>query len=170
MSLPPNQSFPPQQPGYYAPPPPPKKSPWPWILGLGCGIPTVLLIGCIAFTAQVAKKVASDPEFQQEMKKLNTNTVKDKITYDPATFKMASTTTGFEITGSIKNKTTEELPYLQIRLAILDKNGEQIDTAIANTSPVAPNAVWKFKAPVVNDKAATFKVIDVSNAPFDFKL
>jgi hypothetical protein len=169
MSIPPNQPFLPPQNGY-APPPPPKKSPWPWILGLGCGIPTVLLVGCIAFGAQVAKKVASDPKFQQEMKQLNTNTAKDKVSYDPATFKMTPTAGGFEISGAIKNKTDQPLPYLQVRFAVLDKNGEQIGSTIANTSKVAPNTEWKFKAPVSNDGAAKFKVLDVSNAPFDFKL
>ncbi len=169
MSLPPNQPYLPPQNGY-APPPPQKKSPWPWILGLGCGIPTVLLVGCIAFGASVAKEVAKDPKFQAEMKKLNTNTVKDKVTYDPATFKMTPTATGFEITGEILNKTNEELPYLQIRFAILDDKGEQIDTTIANVSKVAPKTAWKFKVPVVNKQASKFKVVDVSNAPLDFKL
>lgn len=169
MSLPPDQSFPPQQGGYYAPPPP-KKSPWPWIIGLGCGIPTVLLVGCIAFTAQVAQKVANDPQFKEQMKQLNTNTAKDKVSYDPATFKMNRTSTGYEITGGIKNKSAEVLPYLQVRFSVQDKNGEELETSIANTSKIAPNTVWKFKAPVTDDKASKFKVIDVSNAPLDFKM
>lgn len=169
MSLPPDQSFPPQQGGYYAPPPP-KKSPWPWIIGLGCGIPTVLLVGCIAFTAQIAKKVASDPQFKEQMKQLNTNTAKDKVSYDPATFKMNRTSAGYEITGGIKNKSAEVLPYLQVRFSVQDKNGEEIETSIANTSKIAPNTVWNFKAPVTEGKAAKFKVIDVSNAPLDFKM
>ena len=154
-------SVPPQAPYY---PPPPKKTPWGLILGLGCGIPVVLMVGCIAVTAN---KVTHDPRFQQEMKKMQTNTAKEKVTYDPASFKMTSTASGSSITGNIKNKTDETLPYLHVRFVLLDKNGEEVGKTIANISNMAPKSVWNFAAPVTKREATKFEVLEVSTSPFD---
>lgn len=153
--------------GGYNAPTPPKKSALPWILGIGCGIPIVLLVGCIALGGQIAQKVASDPKFKQEMKKLNTNTAKDKVAYDPATFKMTPTETGAVVSGTIKNKSGETLPYLLVRFDVLNERGEKVGTAVANTTKVAPGATWEFEAQSVSDKPTKFKLIGITNAPLD---
>lgn len=166
MSVPPYQTTS-YQPGQYAPPPPPKKSALPWILGLGCGVPTVLIVGCVAFGAQAVKNLANDPEFQKEMKTLRTNTVKDKVAYDPTKFELTPSESGYNITGTIKNTSAEVIPAVIVKFDVMDKNGEVIESCMESTSRLAPKAEWNFKAPVTSKNPAKFKLVLITNAPFD---
>jgi len=67
------------------------------------------------------------------------------------------------IVGSIKNNTSHKYNYVQITFILLDKDKNQIGTAMDNVNYLEPGRTWKFKALVYDDSDfAYFKLGDIS--------
>lgn len=50
------------------------------------------------------------------------------------------------IKGTLKNNTGKDLSYVQVSFNILDKDGSQIGTALANINHLKAGGTWKYKA------------------------
>lgn len=68
------------------------------------------------------------------------------------------------ITGTLKNNTDSEVSYIGLTYNLYDKDGNQIDTAYANTTNLAAGGSWKFEAfgTSAKDEVASYKLTDVS--------
>ena len=171
MSYPPGGSPTPYN--YSPPPPPPRRSSvWPWILGIGCGVPVLLFAGCTALGLVTANRLRNDPEFREKMGQMSgmaTNTAAQKVELVPGTVKVVKDAgSGITyVTGAIRNKTDETIPYLHVKVVCLDKGGVEVGTALDANSNLAPKGVWKFRAVAPNGNTATAKVLEISNSPLD---
>jgi hypothetical protein len=66
------------------------------------------------------------------------------------------------ITGTVTNNTTRSYGYVQVEINLYDKGGALVGSTLANANNLAPNAQWKFSAPILVESAATFKVEKVT--------
>ncbi|RKD22417.1 hypothetical protein SAMN02745883_00735 [Caminicella sporogenes DSM 14501] len=66
------------------------------------------------------------------------------------------------VVGTIKNNTDRKYGYVQVEINIYDKDGAQIGSTMDNINNLAPGATWKFKAPILEDEAASYQIIDIS--------
>lgn len=69
-----------------------------------------------------------------------------------------------KISGTFTNNSGSELSYVQVSYNLFDADGNQIDTAYANTSNLADGGTWKFEATAFKgiDNVASFKLGDVT--------
>ncbi len=66
------------------------------------------------------------------------------------------------IVGTIKNNSDKEFSYAQVEINIYDKSGAQVGSTLANTNNLESNGIWKFKAPIIEDNAASYKIKDIT--------
>ena len=52
----------------------------------------------------------------------------------------------YEITGTIQNNKDRDYSYVQIQFYTYDKDGNMLDTCLANNSGLEANGKWKFTA------------------------
>jgi len=162
---------PPQQQYNYGAPPPRKSSPWPWIIGFGCGLPVVLVAGCVAWLAIGVQKVVNDPEFKKAIETATKNKAAEKTTFDPATLRIVKDpATGLmHAKGVIKNKTDEKIPFLIVTFSCLDAEGNQIDTATDSISDLGAKGQWKFDAAADDKAVKSMRLGGISTAPLDIQ-
>lgn len=69
-----------------------------------------------------------------------------------------------KITGVFTNTSGEKLSYVSVSYNLFDADGNQVDTAYANTSNLDAGGTWKFEATALSgtDKVASFKLGDVT--------
>lgn len=69
-----------------------------------------------------------------------------------------------KIAGTFTNNSGEKLSYVSVSYNLFDAEGNQIDTAYANTSNLDAGGTWKFEATALSgtDKVASFKLGDVT--------
>lgn len=66
------------------------------------------------------------------------------------------------VTGTIKNNASRQYKYAQVEINLYDDAGNQVGSTLANTNNLEPNGTWKFKAPVLEENAKSFKVKGVT--------
>ena len=64
--------------------------------------------------------------------------------------------------GTVKNNTKKQYKYVQVEINLYDKDGNQVGSTMSNVNNLEPGATWKFKAPVFEEKAASFKIKEVT--------
>ena len=64
----------------------------------------------------------------------------------------------FDICGTVKNNTAKQYRYVKIEFTLYDKSDAQIGTAWAIISNLEPNGTWKFKALVLQEETARYKL------------
>ena len=70
---------------------------------------------------------------------------------------------GHYIIGSIKNNTSYKYSYAQVTFILLDKDNNQVGTAMDNINDLEPGATWKFKALIFDDSEVKYyKLGDIS--------
>lgn len=52
----------------------------------------------------------------------------------------------YEITGTLKNNTSKEYSYVEVEFYVYDKDGNMLDTCLANNSGFEANGTWNFTA------------------------
>ena len=69
-----------------------------------------------------------------------------------------------KISGVFTNTSGEKLGYVSVSYNLFDADGNQIDTAYANTSNLDAGGTWKFEATALSgtDKVASYKLGDVT--------
>lgn len=69
-----------------------------------------------------------------------------------------------KIAGTFTNNSGEKLSCVSVSYNLFDAEGNQIDTAYANTSNLDAGGTWKFEATALSgtDKVASFKLGDVT--------
>lgn len=66
------------------------------------------------------------------------------------------------ITGTIKNLSSEPYRYVEVNINLYDSNGNQVESTLANTNNLEGNGTWNFSAPVLYpDKSTKLKVISI---------
>jgi hypothetical protein len=66
------------------------------------------------------------------------------------------------VAGSVVNSTNRTYAYAQVQINLYDAGGAQVGSTMANVNNLAPGAVWKFEAPVLEDSATRFEVTKIS--------
>lgn len=66
------------------------------------------------------------------------------------------------ICGEIKNNTQNSYDYVQIVISLYDDSGAQIGSTIANILNLAPQSIWKFKAPVFQKDFANATITGIT--------
>ena len=70
---------------------------------------------------------------------------------------------GRSIIGKIKNTSGKVQRNVAIEIYLYDKNKNRIDDTMDNIDLLQEGEVWKFKAPVINEKAKLYKIKKIYN-------
>ena len=65
------------------------------------------------------------------------------------------------IIGSLKNTTSKTYSYAQVTFNLYDADGAQIGTALDNINNWEPDGLWKFKAMILKQDVASYKLVKV---------
>lgn len=66
------------------------------------------------------------------------------------------------IVGTVKNNTNKKYEYVQVSINLYDKTGAQVGSTMANVNNLEPHGTWKFKAIVLEDNTAKYKIDKVT--------
>lgn len=66
------------------------------------------------------------------------------------------------IAGTVTNRGSKTYGYVQVQFNLYDSNGAQVGSTMTNVNNLEPGKTWTFEAIVTEDKATSFKVMDVS--------
>lgn len=66
-------------------------------------------------------------------------------------YEAVGTDIGGEITGTIRNNTAKRYNYAQATFVLLDNDGNQVGSALANVNGLEAGRTWKFKAVAFTD-------------------
>ena len=61
------------------------------------------------------------------------------------------------VRGMVTNHSPVDLFYVKVEFDLVDGNGRILETAMDQTSVVSSNAVWSFKAMVLEDAATSYR-------------
>ena len=130
-----------------------------WI-GIGFVIIIALaIIGSLGGDKDTTQPATSQPAQSQteqkpaEQKKPDLEVIESKFEKD---------TFGGYIVGTVKNNTKKQYKYVQVEINLYDKDGNQVGSTMSNVNNLEPGATWKFKAPVIEEQAASFKIKEVT--------
>lgn len=96
---------------------------------------------------------------------VETNIINEKEDkYIVSDLKQSNDQFGYYIEGSVKNNSGKEANYIQVSFNLYDKDGNQVGTAVDNTTNLAKDGTWKFKAiGLDSDKnVASYKLVEVT--------
>ena len=65
------------------------------------------------------------------------------------------------VVGSFVNNSTVTFDYVQIHIAIYDKEGNQIDTVWKSISDLLPGNIWKYKAGLLTQDAYRAEIVEM---------
>ena len=65
------------------------------------------------------------------------------------------------VVGSFVNNSTVTFDYVQIHIAIYDKEGNQIDTVWKSISDLLPGNIWKYKAGLLTQDAYRAEIVEI---------
>lgn len=68
-------------------------------------------------------------------------------------------------TGTVRNRTDRRRFGVKVELEVLDSSGSKIGTATDYQSTLEPQAVWNFKALVLEAKAAGARIVAITESP-----
>lgn len=66
------------------------------------------------------------------------------------------------VVGSVKNSGKKTYGYAQVQINLYDGSGTQVGSTMANINNLEPGKSWDFEAPILEEKAETFKVMDIT--------
>jgi len=69
------------------------------------------------------------------------------------------------ISGTVQNNSRSAYESVQIEYNLFDASGAQVGNSFDLTENLAPGATWKFRAPILEDRASNFKVIAITGMP-----
>lgn len=68
------------------------------------------------------------------------------------------TFSGSYIRGVIRNKSGKQLGAVRVDFALYDASGNNLDTAMDMFGPLGPGETWRYKALILDNDAASFKL------------
>lgn len=66
------------------------------------------------------------------------------------------------IVGTLKSNRDVTYSYVQVTINLYDSSNTQVGSTLANVNNLEPFAAWKFKAPIMNSDATTYKIMGVN--------
>lgn len=66
------------------------------------------------------------------------------------------------VCGSVKNNSDHNIGYAQVEINLYNKKGELVGSTMDNINNIEANSVWKFKAPIIEENVATYKIKNVT--------
>ena len=54
------------------------------------------------------------------------------------------------------------IPAIDVQINLLDESGTLVGSTMANVNNVSPGQMWSFRAPILEDRATTFRVENVT--------
>ncbi len=124
------------------------KKVWFWILII---LAILMIIGIAEGDTTPTSSNGSNSEVQQTKEKFTL--VDSNGSYDGF---------AYYVTGTIKNNTNKKYSYVQVTFNLYDTDGAQIGTALANINNLEENGTWKFKAIGTTEKAASYKLAEIT--------
>lgn len=64
--------------------------------------------------------------------------------------------------GTLTSNTGKTYSYVQVEINLYDQSGAQVGSTLANVNNLEPYAAWKFRAPVLEDRAKDARVADIT--------
>lgn len=88
----------------------------------------------------------------------------DEPSYAIADVEMTGNDYSVTISGTFTNNSDQEVSYVQLTYRLLDADGNQLGTALANTNNLAAGGAWKFEATGFEplSSVASFELADVT--------
>jgi hypothetical protein len=68
----------------------------------------------------------------------------------------------WDVAGTVKNNTDKTYSYVQVEINLYDSDNAQVGSTFANMNNLEPGGVWKFKAPVFEERAKRYKIMGVT--------
>jgi hypothetical protein len=66
------------------------------------------------------------------------------------------------IAGTVKNNGSKTYGYVQVSINLYDSSGSQVGSTLANVNNLEPGKSWAFDAPILEENATKFQVMDVT--------
>ncbi len=66
------------------------------------------------------------------------------------------------VCGTVVNNTNRTIGYAQVEINLYDSEGSLVDSTLDNINNFEPNGKWKFKAVIMEDNVASYKIKDVT--------
>lgn len=66
------------------------------------------------------------------------------------------------VCGTVINNTNRTIGYAQVEINLYDNDGSLIDSTLDNINNFEPNSKWKFKAAILDDGVASYKIKDIT--------
>lgn len=66
------------------------------------------------------------------------------------------------IVGVVQNNTDKDYSYVQVEINLYDKDGVQVGSTLDNTNNLEGGGKWKFKAIILDDDVASYKIKGVT--------
>lgn len=115
---------------------------------------------------QEQQKVQQEKDKQEKAKKDAASAAKkaeaDKPKLELIEQGTESGSLGGYVTGTVKNNTDKKYGYAQVEINLYDSAGAQIGSTLANTNNLEAKGTWKFKAPVLHEGVATYKIMGIT--------
>jgi len=120
---------------------------------LAVGLLAASLAGCT--TPQEAVKESIETAIEQQ--KSNAEYL---VVVEPP--KIKKDTFSDYIVGSFVNTASETIDYAEVHIAVYDKEGAQLTTAITNIADLLPGKTWKYEIPLFTEDTATVEIVEVT--------
>jgi hypothetical protein len=123
---------------------------------------TVLLVAALSMCSSPDKKDASTNS-NPSTPSVPTSTVQEKTDLELLESSAKKEPYGTSIIiGTIKNNSNKTYKYAQVEINLYDASDTQIGSTLANVNNLEPGATWKFKAPVIEENFAKWKIKDIT--------
>lgn len=66
------------------------------------------------------------------------------------------------VCGTVINNTDHTYGYVQVEINLYDSDGTLVDSTMDNINNLEPHSKWKFKAAILEDNVARYKIKDVN--------
>ncbi len=129
-------------------------------------ITKLVSVGLLVVLAISLGGCASDKDMARQIQEQLNSLVPEEVDYTPYLIeldkpKIEKDTFYDYVVGSFVNNSTVTFDYVQIHIAIYDKEGNQIDTVWKTISDLLPGNIWKYKAGLLTQDAYRAEIVEI---------
>jgi len=129
-------------------------------------ITKLVSVGLLVVLAISLGGCASEKDMARQIQEQLNSLVPEEVDYIPYLVeldkpKIEKDTFYDYVVGSFVNNSTVTFDYVQIHIAIYDKEGNQIDTVWETISDLLPGNIWKYKAGLLTQDAYRAEIVEI---------
>lgn len=129
-------------------------------------ITKLVSVGLLVVLAISLGGCASEKDMERQIQEQLNSLVPEEVDYTPYLIeldkpKIEKDTFYDYVVGSFVNNSTVTFDYVQIHIAIYDKEGNQIDTVWETISDLLPGNIWKYKAGLLTQDAYRAEIVEI---------